>query len=103
MIRAAQPDLQGGTMSKIGRRVYAAVLYAIFSLTWIPPEAFAQASAAPARYEETDPAVSYTLGWTQGDTSRTWSGGTAAGSTAPGAQVSLTFTGTSVSWIGGRT
>jgi len=54
------------------------------------------------RYEETDPSVSYTAGWTQGDTSRTWSGGTAAFSTTPGAQVTFTFTGPSVSWIGGR-
>src|SRR6266853_859883 len=54
------------------------------------------------RYEETDPSVSYTAGWTQGDTSRTWSGGTAAFSTTPGAQATFTFTGPSVSWIGGR-
>jgi len=54
------------------------------------------------RFEETDPSVSYTSGWTQGDTSRTWSGGTAALSGAAGSQVSFTFTGPSVTWIGGR-
>jgi predicted RNA-binding protein with PIN domain len=54
------------------------------------------------RFEETDASVSYTAGWTQGDTSRTWSGGTAAFSTTPGAQATFTFTGPSVSWIGGR-
>jgi hypothetical protein len=54
------------------------------------------------RFEETDPSVTYTSGWTQGDTSKTWSGGTAAISTAAGAQASFTFTGPSVTWIGGR-
>jgi hypothetical protein len=58
---------------------------------------------ALARVEETDPSVSYTVGWTQGDASETWSGGTAAVSTAPGAQATISFTGTSISWIGGRT
>ncbi|HET7766804.1 MAG TPA: Ig-like domain-containing protein [Burkholderiales bacterium] len=55
-----------------------------------------------ARFEETDPSISYTSGWNQGDTSETWSGGTAAISTAPGAQATFTFTGPSVTWIGGR-
>jgi bacillopeptidase F len=54
------------------------------------------------RFEETDPAVTYTAGWSQGDTSRTWSGGTAALAAAAGAQATFTFTGTSVSWIGFR-
>jgi hypothetical protein len=55
-----------------------------------------------ARFEETDPSVTYTSGWTQGDTSQTWSGGTAALSSAAGAQVTFSFTGPSVTWIGGR-
>jgi len=54
------------------------------------------------RFEETDPPTTYTSGWTQGDASRTWSGGTAAISTAAGSQVTFTFTGPSVGWIGGR-
>jgi hypothetical protein len=54
------------------------------------------------RFEETDPSVSYTSGWNQGDNSRTWSGGTAASSSAAGAQVTFGFTGPSVTWIGGR-
>jgi len=54
------------------------------------------------RFEENDPSVSYTSGWTQGDNSETWSGGTAAFSGAPGAQASFTFTGPSVTWIGAR-
>jgi Big-like domain-containing protein len=53
------------------------------------------------RVEETDPSIAYTSGWTQ-DGSRTWSGGSAAFSTTPGAQATFTFTGPSVTWIGGR-
>src|SRR5258706_10645137 len=90
-------------MLKIGTRRCAVALSAIFGLALIPPQAFAQTNAGPARFEETDPSVSYTVGWTQGDTRKTWSGGTAAVSTAPGAQATISFTGTSVSWIGGRT
>jgi len=90
-------------MSKVGTRVHAIALSAILSAAWIPPQAFAQTGAGPARVEDTDPSVSYTVGWTQGDGSKTWSGGTAAVSTAPGAQATISFTGTSVSWIGGRT
>jgi len=55
----------------------------------------------PARFEETDPSIAYTPGWTQ-DSSRTWSGKTAQVSTTPGAQATFTFTGPSVTWIGGR-
>jgi len=53
------------------------------------------------RFEETDPSVTYAGSWTQ-DGSRSWSGGTAAFSTTPGARATITFTGPSVSWIGGR-
>jgi hypothetical protein len=56
---------------------------------------------AAARFEDTDPSVAYTPGWTQ-DTLSPWSGGTAAFSTAAGAQATFSFSGTSVSWIGGR-
>jgi Bacterial Ig domain len=54
------------------------------------------------RFEDTDASVTYTTGWTLGDTSRAWSGGTAAISTATGARATFTFTGPSVTWIGGR-
>jgi len=84
------------TMMKIAKRSYAAALISTFGLAWISPQAL-------ARVEETNPSVSYTVGWTQGDTGGTWSGGTAAVSTTPGAQAAFTFTGSSVSWIGGRT
>jgi YD repeat-containing protein len=53
------------------------------------------------RVEETDSSIAYTSGWSQ-DTSRSWSGGTAAFATAAGAQATFTFTGPSVTWIGGR-
>jgi len=53
------------------------------------------------RFEETDPSVAYTAGWTP-DGSHSWSGGTAAFSTTTGAQATFTFTGPSVTWIGGR-
>src|SRR5258707_3617748 len=81
-------------MLKVGRHPCVAALLAVSSLGWISTQAL-------ARVEETNPSVSYTVGWTQGDTSRTWSGGTAAVSSAPGAQATITFTRTSVSWIGG--
>ncbi len=55
-----------------------------------------------ARFEQTSPSITGTAGWTLGDTSRTWSGGTAAYSTTAGTQATFTFTGTSVSWIGAR-
>jgi Bacterial Ig domain len=56
---------------------------------------------AGTRFEETDPAIAYTSGWSP-DGSRSWSGGSAAFSTTPGAQATFTFTGPSVTWIGGR-
>src|SRR5258708_6660296 len=59
------------------------------------------APQAVKRFEETDSSVTFSSGWAS-DASRSWSGGTAAVSTAPGAQATFTFTGTSVNWIGGR-
>ena len=54
------------------------------------------------RFEETDPSVTYSGTWTQGNLNRAWSMGTIAASPEPGAQASFRFTGTSVSWIGSR-
>jgi hypothetical protein len=67
----------------------------------------APASAPPTftsgrRVEETGASVGYSPGWTQGDRTTSWSGGTAASSAVPGAQATLAFTGTSVNWIGWR-
>ena len=64
------------------------------------------ANAAPPppaakRFEETDPSVAFGAGWTQ-DVSRSWSAGTASFATSPGGQAVFSFTGPSVSWIGGR-
>jgi hypothetical protein len=54
------------------------------------------------RRQETDPAVTYTGGWLQGNRDHPYSEGTAALSVLPGDQATFTFTGTSVSWIGYR-
>jgi Big-like domain-containing protein len=54
------------------------------------------------RFEETDSSVTFTAGWTQGNASRPWSGGTAAISAAAGAKATFSFTGTKVAWIGFR-
>jgi len=62
-----------------------------------------------SRIEDTDPAIAYSGSWTQQDTGRDWSGtsinvgsGTAARSATAGSRAEVTFTGTSVSWIGFR-
>jgi len=54
------------------------------------------------RIQDSAPQVSYTAGWQQGDTTRPWSGGTAAVSATAGTRSTVTFTGTSVSWVGLR-
>ena len=54
-----------------------------------------------SRLQDIDPDLTYTAGWSQ-DSSRSWSAGSAAVSTTPGAQATFTFTGPSVNWIGGR-
>ena len=62
-----------------------------------------------ARFEDPDPSVAYTAGWTRENADKNWSGtsantgsGTAALSRTAGAQATFTFTGTGVSWIGAR-
>jgi hypothetical protein len=52
------------------------------------------------RVEQTAPAITFTPGWTAGDTTHPWSGTTAAVSATVGARAAFTFTGTSVRWIG---
>jgi hypothetical protein len=59
-------------------------------------------TATETHLEETDPLVTYSAGWMQGNTDRAWSGGTAAVSATAGAQAMLSFTGRSVRWIGFR-
>jgi hypothetical protein len=63
-----------------------------------PPPTFTSGK----RFEQTSSSVGYTPGWTQGDTTTAWSGGTAAASATPGARATFAFTGTSVNWIGLR-
>jgi len=53
------------------------------------------------RFEETDPSVGYNAGWML-DSSPRWSAGSAAFSAAAGAQATVAFSGTSISWIGFR-
>jgi len=62
-----------------------------------PPE-------SSARHEETDPAVSYSVGWMQSNPGDwfAWSGGTAVMSSVPGARATFRFSGDSVTWIGYR-
>jgi hypothetical protein len=70
-------------------------------------DAFDMAPASPpgaigARTEETAASLSYSAGWSLGDATRPWSGGTAATSATAGARVSVTWTGTQIRWIGLR-
>ncbi|MDA8108931.1 MAG: Ig-like domain-containing protein, partial [Betaproteobacteria bacterium] len=68
------------------------------------PVAVTVSNAAPAsvtRYEETDPSVSLSAGWTE-DSTYSWSGGSAAIASTAGASATFSFTGTSVTWLGGR-
>jgi hypothetical protein len=54
------------------------------------------------RVEETDASVTYAGNWVPGNRNRPWSMGTSTVSSTAGAQATLSFTGTSVSWIGFR-
>ncbi len=70
-------------------------------------DAFDVAPAFPppamgTRLEDTASSLSYGAGWTESDTARAWSGGTAAVSATTGARATVTFTGTEVNWIGLR-
>src|SRR5205085_4432286 len=51
---------------------------------------------------ESSAAVTFSGAWTRSDSTWGWSGGSAMQSTTAGATVSVTFTGTSVLWIGAR-
>ena len=58
---------------------------------------------AVRRYEESDPAVSFGVGWgaSQGGWFA-WSGGAAAQTNVPGARATFSFSGTAATWIGYR-
>ena len=69
---------------------------------WVWVDAFDVPTQVVSHLQDTDPDMTYTAGWTGGDTSGSWSGSYAHLSTTPGAQATLTFNGTSISWIGYR-
>ena len=69
---------------------------------WVVVDAFDVPPPVVSQLQENDADVSYSAGWTQGDRSRSWSAWTAAVATAPGAQATLPFNGTGISWIGYR-
>ena len=65
-------------------------------------DAFEVPAQVVSHIQDTDPDMSYTAGWTRGDTTRSWSGWMASISSGPSAQATLPFNGTSISWIGYR-
>src|SRR6266850_4062650 len=54
------------------------------------------------RVEESDPAVTLRGTWTASDSAYGWSGGSAVQSGVAGATASITFSGTSIRWLGSR-
>ena len=65
-------------------------------------DAFEVPTQVVSQLQDAGSAMTYTAGWTLGDTSKSWSGWYAAVSTTPGARATLPFKGTSISWIGFR-
>mgnify|MGYP003694244563 CR=1 FL=1 len=90
------------TLTAVARTLLGALQFTSNPVTVTVSNNVTPPPPASTRFEENDPSVIYTSGWTQGDNSETWSGGTAAFPGAPGAQASFTFTGPSVTWIGAR-
>jgi hypothetical protein len=54
------------------------------------------------RVQETSSAVAYSAGWNTSGTSTLWSGATAKETMTAGAQATVSFTGTSIRWLGER-
>ena len=54
------------------------------------------------RVEENNPSVTFAGAWTKSDASWGWSGGSAMESGAAGATATISFSGTSIRWIGAR-
>jgi hypothetical protein len=52
------------------------------------------------RHQDTDPAIAYGSGWIQDNRDKAYSEGATAESNTVGAQATITFTGTGISWIG---
>lgn len=59
-------------------------------------------TAIPKRVEENTAAVSFSAGWTRGDATWGWSGGSAMQSSTAGATATVTFNGSSIRVIGAR-
>jgi hypothetical protein len=98
-------DLAAGThtiaVEATGRKNPDAADYAVVV------DAFDVSPAAPpnvdgTRVEQTAASTTFTAGWTQGDATRAWSGGTAAVSDTVGARATFVFTGTAVDWVAAR-
>jgi hypothetical protein len=89
------------TIEATGRKNASAMDGAVVVDAFDVGPAFSPA-ATGTRVEETVPSSSYTAGWTPGDTTQAWSGGTAAASATIGASATFTFTGTEISWLGLR-
>ena len=70
--------------------------------TLVVVDAFDVPGPPVSRLQETDPAITYTTAWTAANLSQSWSSDHATMSSTPGAQATLTFNGTSISWIGYR-
>jgi hypothetical protein len=71
-------------------------------LALVVVDAFDVPAPVVSHLQDTDPDMTYTAGWSAGDQSRSWSGWYAHASGTAGAQATLTFSGTGVSWIGYR-
>jgi hypothetical protein len=89
------------TVESTGRKNPAAEDFAVVVDAFDVAPAFAP-PVQGTRAEETASPVTFTGGWTQGDTTETWSGGTAALSSTTGDRMAYVFDGTTVTWIGFR-
>ena len=67
-----------------------------------PPPRVVEVPPPGPRVEESDARVSLVGAWSRADPSLGWSGGSAMQANAAGATASITFTGTSIRWIGSR-
>jgi len=55
-----------------------------------------------ARHQDTDPGIAYGTGWIQDNRDKAYSEGASAESNTIGAQATITFSGTGISWVGAR-
>ncbi|HEY7655485.1 MAG TPA: hypothetical protein VH881_01345 [Burkholderiales bacterium] len=65
-------------------------------------DAFDVPAPVVSHLQDTDPGISYGAGWTGGDISKPWSGGSATFATTAGARATVPFNGTGINWIGYR-